>query len=147
MPGQLYDWSCAACATEWVERACYAPRSDNVYANREQVVYAIGYPDQINSTYGLMQGSGVELQRVLWDHAGLPTEHGYLSFDEAMDIYSRTFGLMSGAAYYHWVAVRGVQGDSLWLGNSAWGYKGIYDTMNRQQFNSLGGFSCLWVPQ
>jgi hypothetical protein len=145
MPGQVYSWTCAACATEFVERGVGADRGGDVYANREQVVYAIGYPDNINATYGLMDGSGAQLQRVLAEHAGLETMQGWLSFDEAYDVYSRGFGLMSGAAYYHWVAVRGVQGDSLWLGNSAQGYKGVYDTMNRQQFNSLGAFRCLWV--
>jgi hypothetical protein len=147
MPGQSYSWTCSACATEWTERSAGAGRSSDVYWNREQVVYAIGYPSNINGQYGLMDGSGTQLQRVLREHAGLETQHDWLGFDEAMDIYSQTFGLMSGASWYHWVAVRGVQGDSLWLANSAPGYKGVYDTMNRQQYQALGGFSNLWVPQ
>ena len=56
-PGQLYDWTCSACSTEWVERALGYARGTDVYGNREAVVYAIGYPDQINGTYGLMPPS------------------------------------------------------------------------------------------
>ena len=147
MPGQYYSWTCSACATEWTERACGADRGGDVYSNREQVTYAIGYPYNINSQYGLMDGSGSQLQRVLREHAGLETGQDWLSFDQAMAIYSQTFGLMSGAAFYHWVAVRGVQSGALWLANSAEGYKGVYSTMNRDQYNALGGFSCIWVPQ
>ena len=145
MPGQVYSWTCSACATEWLERAEGMPRGSDVYSNRENVVYAIGYPQNINSTYGLMDGSGSELQRVLADQAGLYTEQGWLSFDQAYEIYSRAPGLMSGAAYYHWVGVRGVQGGNLWVANSAQGYKGIWDVMTRDDYNRLGGFSCIWV--
>jgi hypothetical protein len=97
MPGQMYDWTCSACATEFVERGCGAPRGDDIYENRQQVVYAIGYPTNISPAIGLHDGSGAQLQRVLQDHAGLQTRQGWLSFDEAYDIYRGTFGLISGA--------------------------------------------------
>lgn len=145
MPGQLYDWTCSACATEWTERAVWASRGDDIYANREQVVYAIGYPQNINSTYGLMDGSGSELQRVLREHAGLKTEQSWLSFDAAYNVYSQTLGLMSGANMYHWMGVRGVQGGNLWVANSAPGYRGIWDTLSRYDFDRLGGWSCIYV--
>jgi hypothetical protein len=149
MPGQWYSWTCSACATEWAERACGADRSSDVYANREAVTYHIGYPDQINSTWGLTnaEGPGAALQRVLREHAGVDTQQGWLSFDEAIDIYSQTFGLMSGADWYHWVGVRGVSGSALWVANSAPGYMGMYDYVGRDDYNRLGGFNCLWVPQ
>jgi hypothetical protein len=144
-PGQLYSWTCAACSEEFVERASGHGRSGDVYANREQVVYAIGYPGNINSQYGLMDGSGAQLQRVLLEYAGLDSEQSWLDFDQALDIYSETPGLMSGAAFYHWVAVRGVQGNNLWVANSAPGYKGIYDTISRADWDRLGGWSCIWL--
>ena len=144
MPGQVYDWTCSACATEWLQRSYGLTVSDDIYVNRENTVYAIGYPGNINGTYGLMDGSGSELQRVLHD-AGLSTDQGWLSFDEAYARYSETPGLMSGAAYYHWVGVRGVHGSNLWIANSAWGYKGIYDEISRDDWNRLGGWSCIWV--
>lgn len=145
MPGQVYDWTCSACATEFVERGCGAPRSGDIYANREAVVYAIGYPEHVNATYGLMDGSGRQLQRVLRDHAGLETRQAWLSFDEAHEIYSQTFGLMAGQAWVHWVGVRGVQGSNLYIANSAPNYRGIWDVLSREDYQRLGPFSCVWV--
>lgn len=143
--GQLYDWTCSACSTEYVERAAGASRGGDIYANREAVVSSIGHTHNINSAYGLMDGSGAQLQRVLREHAGIETQHGWLSFDQAYAIYSHTFGLGSGGAYYHWVAFRGVSGPNLAIANSAPGYKGIYETLTRDDFNRLGPWSCLWA--
>lgn len=145
MPSQVYDWTCSACATEWTERAAWSARSDDIYANREAVVYDIGYPSNISSSVGLHDGSGAQLQRVLAEHAGLPTEQNWLDFDTAYGVYSQTFGLGSGGAYYHWVAFRGVQGGNLWIANSAPGYKGIYDVLSRDDFLRLGPWSCIWI--
>jgi hypothetical protein len=146
MPGQLYGWTCSACSTEFVERALGYPRGGDVYTNREEVVYAIGYPGNINGSYGLMDGTGAQLQRVLLDSTGQQSEQGYLGFD---DVYAlaeqQTPGLMSGAAWYHWVALRGVQAGCLWIANSAPGYKGVYDVLSREDFNRLGGFSVVWL--
>ena len=116
-----------------------------MYANREAVVYAIGYPDNISAGLGLHDGRGTELQRVLREHAGLQTEHGYLNFDEAYARYSETFGLGSGRAYYHWVCFRYAADGVLYIGNSAPGYCGIWDTLTREQYDRLGSWSCLWV--
>ena len=108
-------------------------------------MYAIGYPSNINGTYGLMDGSGAQLQRVLREHAGVETQQNWLSFDQAYAIYSTTPGLGSGGAYYHWVGFRGVQGNNLWISNSAQGYKGIYEQLSRYDFDRLGPWSCLWL--
>lgn len=122
-----------------------APRSDDLYANRQAVVEAIGYPQNISEALGLHDGSGIELQRVLREQTGLETQQGWLSFDEAYAIYSDGLGLGSGGAYYHWVAFRGTSGSNLWISNSAPGYQGIYDQMSRYDYNRLGPWSCLWI--
>jgi hypothetical protein len=145
MPGQLYDWTCSACSTEWLERSLGYPRNADVYTSREAVVYAIGYPHNINATYGLMDGSGAELQRVVKEQTGADTEQSRLSFDSTYLLAQETPGLMSGAAWYHWVAIRGVQGSTIWVANSAPGYKGIYDNVSREDFDRLGGFSVVWL--
>jgi hypothetical protein len=87
----------------------------------------------------------VELQRVLREHAGLDTEQGWLSFDEAYERYSHTLGLMSGQRMYHWVSVRGISGSNLWIANSAPGYMGVWDMLSRYDYERLGGWSCIWV--
>ena len=147
MPGQLYDWTCSACSLEWTKRAVglIAPPED-IYGSRETTVYEIGYPNNINATYGLMDGSGAQLARVL-DGYGQDSLQGYgLSFDDVYDLaQDGTPMMMSGAAWYHWVAVRGVQGNTLWIANSAPGYKGVWDNLSRDDYNRLGGFSVVWL--
>ena len=146
MPGQYYDWTCSACATEFVERAVQCGRGSEVYGNRELVTYAIGYPSNINPQYGLMDGSGAQLQRVLKEQTGFDSAQGYLSFDEVYELGAAgTPALMSGAAYYHWVAVRGVQGETLWIANSAPGYKSVWDNLSRDDWNRLGGWSVVYL--
>jgi hypothetical protein len=146
MPGQLYEWTCSACSLEWTKRSSgLIAAPDDIYASRQATVYEIGFPDHINATYGLMDGSGSQLQRVLSDY-GQDTLQGYLGFD---DVYALgqdgAPAMMSGAAWYHWVALRGVQGSNLWIANSAPGYKGIWDTLSRSDFERLGGFSVVWL--
>jgi len=147
MPGQLYDWTCSACSLEWTKRAVglIAPPTD-IYGSRETTVYEIGYPDNINATYGLMDGSGSHLARVLADYGQDTNQAQGVSFD---DVYllaqDGTPAMMSGAAWYHWVSVRGVQGNTLWIANSAPGYKGVWDNLSREDFNRLGGFSVVWL--
>ena len=141
MPPQVYSWTCSACATDWVLAAVGARES-----NREQTVYEIGYPDNINATYGLMDGTGAQLQRVLADY-GLASDHNYLDFDTAYALARRTTGMMSGGNWYHWVALRGTSGEAIWIANSAPGYKGVYDILDRTDFNRLGGFSVVWLVE
>jgi len=143
-PGQLYDWTCSACSLDWVKRAIGLVPSNDVYGSRETTTYEIGYPDKINPEFGLMDGSGAELQRVLRDY-GQDSLQGWLGFDETYAIATQTTGMLSGAAWYHWVSLRGVQGSNLWVANSAPGYKGVYDTLSRDDFNRLGGFSVVWL--
>lgn len=148
MPGQLYDWTCSACSLEWTKRsAALIEPPDDIYASRETTVYEIGYPDHINGTYGLMDGTGAQLQRVLSDYGQDSLEGQGLSFD---DVYllaqSGTPAMMSGASYYHWVAVRGVQGSTIWIANSAPGYKGIWDNITREDWPRLGpSWNVVWL--
>lgn len=145
MPGQLYDWTCSACSLDWVKRATGLVQTDDIYGSRETTVYEIGYPHNINPQYGLMDGSGAQLQRVLSENYFLDSQQGWLDFDATYNIALSTIGMLSGASWYHWVALRGVQGSHLWIANSAPGYKGIYDVLTREDFARLGGFSVVWL--
>jgi hypothetical protein len=141
MAPQYYSWTCAACSLDWLLTACWARGTD-----REKTVYEIGYTHNINSTYGLMDSSGSQLQRVLADY-GLNSQHDWLDFDTVYHLAMGTPGMMSGANWYHWVGIRGVQGNNLWIANSAPGYKGVWDTLSRDDFNRLGGFSVVWLVE
>jgi len=145
MPGQLYDWTCSACSLEWVKRSTglIAP-PDDIYASRQTTVAEIGYPDHINPQVGLTDASGSALQSVL-ELYGQETSQSWLDFDTVYDLAQGTTGLMSGASWYHWVSLRGVQGSNLWIANSAPGYKGVYDVLSPYDFQRLGGFSVVWL--
>jgi hypothetical protein len=140
MPPQVYDWTCSACSLDWVLRATgVAPQH-----TREQAVEEIGYQNQINPTYGLMDASGSALRRVFADY-GLDTRQAWLTFDQVWSGANQTTGQMSGGAWYHWVAIRGTSGSDLWIANSAPGYKGVWDILTREQFNVLGPFSVVYL--
>lgn len=140
MAPQLADWSCSACSLDWVKVAtALAPAS-----NRAITVAEIGYPYNINPQYGLMDASGWALRAVL-DQYDQPTEQDWLSFDEVYRLAQGTTGMMSGAAWYHWVALRGVQGGNIWIANSAPGYMGVWDILTPYDFDRLGGFSVVWL--
>ena len=65
MRPQVYSWDCAACAQDWVLRSTGAAGDDH---NAWQNVQEIGYPENINGQYGLMDGSGSQLRRVYSDY-------------------------------------------------------------------------------
>lgn len=142
MEPQLYGWTCSACSLDWVLRSTGL----NSQSNRYQVVFEIGYPEHINPMYGLMDSSGAQLQRVIESYGG-QSEQAWLDFDTVYQLAQHTTGMMSGAAWYHWVALRGVTGSAIHIANSAPGYKGIYDVLTRQDFDRLGGFSVVWLTE
>jgi hypothetical protein len=124
----------------WIQRAT-GLRDD---ASEISAIQEIGYPDNINGTYGLMNGSGVELQRVLSEY-NQPTRQKWLTFDEVYAGAGVTTGMMGGGNWYHWVAVRGVSNNNLWIANSAPGWKGINEILSRDDFNRLGPFSVVYL--
>lgn len=113
-------------------------------SDRYMTTMQIGYTGNVNPQYGLMDASGQALMDVLASY-GQETAHSYLDFDTVYDLAQGTTGMMSGASWYHWVALRGIQGNNLWIANSAPGYKGIWDVLSRSDFDRLGGFSVVWL--
>ena len=133
MAPQVYDWTCSVCATTWVLQATGL----NVNAAREQIAYELGYPTCVNPVYGLLDVNCIERVfryyrapcEIIWPH----------SFDEMYDIASRTTGTLNSTRWYHFVGIRGVDGPNLWIANSAQGYKGIYETISRGQWDAWAG--------
>lgn len=141
MVPQAYDWTCSACSLDWVLTATLTRESDRYLTTME-----IGYTHNINPSWGLMNADGSQLQRVLADY-GYKSEQSWLDFDTVYHLAANTPVLMGGDEWNHWVAVRGVQGNGLWLANSAPGYRGIYDYLDRRSFEQLGGFSVVWLVE
>jgi hypothetical protein len=141
MEPQHLDWTCAACSLHWLLHAS----GIDPLATREGVIQSIGHPDNINAQVGLVDGSGKELRRVLLDEYGVQTGQSWLDFDTVYQLAQHTTGMMSGARWYHWCAIRGVQGSSIFIANSAPGYRGVFDILTREDFERLGGFSVVWL--
>lgn len=140
MPAQIASWTCSACALDWVLRATGLDPA----STRDQAVLKIGYRENINETYGLMDASGRALQDVYASY-GQPSDAAWLDFDTVYQLAQHTTGQISGGAWYHWVALRGVQGPHIWIANSAPGYQGVGDTLSRSDWDRLGPFSCVWL--
>jgi hypothetical protein len=69
---------------------------------------------------------------------GLNSQQAWVSFDQAYAIAESKTGAINPQGMYHYMAIRGVSGDKISVANSARGYKGVYDTLTREQFNNLG---------
>jgi len=142
MQPQYYDWTCSVCSLDWVLRATgIDPRPDvTVYESRYETCLQIGYTENVNPQVGLMDATGSALQAVLRTYDQESTS-ARMSFDAVYEHAKITTGMMSGAAWYHWVALRGISGDDLWIANSAPGYKGVHDILTRADFERLGPFN------
>jgi len=143
MPGQYYDWTCSVCSTTWVLQSTGVldPGID-AYTARQQVGYEMGYPNCVNETYGCMSSDCVKNELRRYD---LTVDSAYCTFDQAWVIASSTTGTINPNGMYHFMAIRGVSGDNIWVANSAQGYRGVWETMNRSQFNSLGPTELIYL--
>lgn len=140
MPTQRSSWTCSACALAWVLRATGL----DPWASEDKCINQIGYPENVNATYGLMDGSGTQLRRVLAEY-GQASSQAWLTFETVYAIAGETTGLMSGGNWYHWVAIRGHDGGNIWVANSAPGYRGVWESLSREEFQRLGPFSVVWL--
>lgn len=144
MQPQVYNWTCSACALQWQLHASGL----NTRITREETVYAIGYPEQINSSVGLtnINGPGQALINVL-EQYGVVASQAWLNYSEVYKLVQNTSAIMSGSNWYHWVATRGINGQDLWIANSAPGYKGIWDILDEDDFYALGPFSVVFIER
>ncbi|HEY1292967.1 MAG TPA: hypothetical protein VGJ60_07810 [Chloroflexota bacterium] len=129
MAPQVYDWTCSVASTTWVLQASGL----DVNAARESVAYAIGYPQCVNPQYGLMDTNCVE--RVFRSY-GVECRTLWPNFDQMYELAERTTGLLNSTRWYHFVGIRGVSGSSIWVANSAVGYKGIGELVSRGQWDA-----------
>jgi hypothetical protein len=133
MAPQVYDWTCSVAATTWVLQATGL----NPTAAREQVAYQLGYPNCVNSAYGLMNTACVE---DVFATYGVDSWTSWPSWDQMVAFARQTTGLVNSTTWYHFVGLRGLTGDGrLWIANSAEGYRGIYSTISRAQWDAWAG--------
>jgi hypothetical protein len=146
MEPQAYEWTCSVCSTAWVLQSIgiIAPDIDQ-YTVREQVANETGIPHCVNPTYGSMSPQCIidEFARY-----GLDAQQYWCTFDQAYAICSQTTGVINPVGMYHYMAVRGVDGHdtpTIWVANSAPGYRGIWDDLTRDSFNSLGPVNLIYL--
>jgi hypothetical protein len=136
---QATDWTCSAASLAHVLQMCW------ISATEQGIVDRLGAG--ISSAVGLQDASGTQLRRILGEEGIQSSAQsvGSGGFDQALSIFRGAVGCMSGAAWYHWTAVRGASGDSLSLMNPAPGYRGVDQTMSRADFERLGPWNLVYV--
>jgi len=112
---------------------------------REEAAHIIGYPNCVNETYGLMSADCL-IQA--FKQMGYVARQAWVTFDQAYAICSHTTGAINPVGMYHFMGIRGVDGidvGSLWVANSALGYRGIWESLDRGQFNALGPVQLIYL--
>ena len=145
MEPQAYEWTCSVCSCTWVLQSVgiIDPTIDQ-YTARYEVGNRMGYPKCVNEVYGCMSTQCV---KDVFEAYGLKSDSAYVTFDQAYAIMSATTGTINPQGMYHFMGIRGVNSDNVTLrvANSAVGYRGVYEEMNRSQFNSLGPVELVYV--
>jgi len=139
MAPQAYSWTCSICASNWVLQATGISPD----LSREQTAYDLGYPTCVNPSVGL---ADTQCMVNMFDRYGFDARREWLDFDRAYALCAETTGCLNSTRWYHFVAIRGVSGDRIWIANSALGYKNIYDTISRSQWDAwAGSWQCVWL--
>ncbi|HEX8967638.1 MAG TPA: hypothetical protein VF937_07155 [Chloroflexota bacterium] len=135
---QTGPWQCSAASTAWVLQALGFSQT------QDDVVRLLG--NAISADVGLHFGDGRDLVALL-QSLGLPARSGWLhTFEDLQALAGRVPLAMGSATMYHWVAVRGVDGDVLQLANPDRGlYRGVGQTLDRGQFAEFAPFAGVWV--
>ncbi len=136
---QTGSWQCSAASTAWLLRSLGDPHS------QEDVVALLG-PGHISPELGLHFGDGRALVALL-ERSGLLAANAFVSFEDVLARAGQRPLAMGGAGFYHWVGVRGRDGDTLLLANPGPGWRGIHQTLTRSEFEALGPFAAVWVLQ
>jgi|KBSMisStaDraftv2_1062788.scaffolds.fasta_scaffold01203_1 hypothetical protein len=138
MAPQIYNWTCSICSFTWVIQAT----GTDPYLTRETAAEIIGVPECVDSSWGLKSS---ECMIRAFAKYGLLAKEKWVTYDEAYAICRETTGIFNPIGMYHVMAIRGVGPDYIWVANSARGYRQIWDTMDRNQFNSYGPTKVIYL--
>lgn len=139
MDPQLYNWTCSVCSYTWVIQSTKTDLS----LTRDVAAELIGYPECVNETYGLMSAQCLIDAFAFYE---VPARQGWYTFGEAFSICTAHTGVINPIGMYHFMAIRGIQGDKIWVANSAQGYRGIHDTLDKWDYDELGPTQLIWIP-
>jgi len=136
MEQQYYSWTCSVCSFAWTLGATGQP------IGREEAGQIIGYPNCVNETYGLMSA---DCLINAYASQGYIAKQAWVTFEQAYSICQHYTGVINPIGMYHFMGIRGVEGGSIWVANSAPGYMGIYDNMDAGSFNALGPCQVIYL--
>jgi hypothetical protein len=137
---QYRDWSCAIVSVHW------ALSSLGYDVDREALI-ADMTPAPVSPAVGCLDASGAGLVRYLGQAYDLPARNRRpASWDEVTAVAGQYPCLIGGGGWYHWSAVRDNAPGVLLLANPAPGWRGVYQTLSRGQYESwLGPFALVEV--
>jgi len=137
---QTVDWTCSACSWAWLAN------SIGQHETEWSAVEKIGYPTNINSTYGLMDATGAALDETYSSLWGWPSHHSpQVTWSEVTALAYAGPLLLGGRSWCHWTAVTGTDGVGLQLANPAPTWFGVGDWLERVEFDRLGSWSAVWL--
>lgn len=133
MPRQQRDWDCSAAATAWMGRSL------GWGWNELDVAYEFAHAGIATPAVGLLDGTGAGIVQWL-SLQPFSATHQRGSWDVVNQLVGQCPLIMGSSRWYHWVGVRGGDGSTLQLANSAPGWAGVYQTMSEAVFNGFGDF-------
>lgn len=133
MPRQQRDWDCSAAATAWMGRSL------GWGWNELDVAYEFALAGIATPQVGLLDGTGAGIVRWLSLQPFSATNER-ASWSSVNELTGQCPIIMGSTRYYHWIGVRSGDGSRLYLANSAPGWAGVWQEMNRATFDRFGDF-------
>lgn len=143
---QRQDWTCSIRSVMWLLK------SIGIDVTPEEAQDAMS-PQYVTPALGLLDGSGGGIVAVLRDHWGVGAYNdANTSFDSVAAVAGKqpvAIGLHNwgGSGHGHWSAVRGFDGERLWLANPG-GTGPTYgqQSLTREEFNARGPGAMVTIP-
>ena len=136
MEPQVYNWTCSVCSFTWTLN------SQGIGLNRQEATDIIGTPECVNPTYGLMSA---QCLIDAYAEQNFVAKQAWVTFEQAYSIAQHYTGCINPIGMYHFMAIRGVEGPTIWVANSAPGYMGIWDNIDVERFNALGPVQVIYL--
>ena len=136
MDRQYYSWTCSVCSVTWTLNAM------GMMEAREDVGLIMGYPDCVNETYGSMSAQCII---DTYKAYGFLAKQAWVTYEQAYSIVGKYTGCINPIGMQHYMAIRGQNNPNIWVANSAPGYRGIYNDLDRDSFNALGPVQVIYI--
>lgn len=148
---QPNDWSCALQSVQWLLRSIGRNPDASDTTNDPWLTSQL-VPNIIRPDVGLRNATGEDL--AAWITREYGHEMGFTAYASPVRFDDVAAGagvnptMIGGRGWNHWSGVRALRSDGqLRLANPADGWKGVGQTMSREQFDALGPFTAVWIDR